>query len=394
MTVTPVTQREPVTGILRAMAADPAVRAELVRAARSRSPEVARLTEAESRRHVTALVTAAGQWFTTLDRVDEQNFAAAVLLGAERAGQRVPVTAVLRGVQAALTRAVEITLDRGRAAGLPDGVLLPAVLLLKEYGDAVERHVVHGYRTAEQAAPPPDDGPRARLLRRLLTDGTPPSAEELRRAGLRQDTPRHCLVTHAPGTAPGTSSPDAGAGVPRVDGLIRVDGHLVGLFPRPPHATELPPGAIAVVSPAVPPDALRATYRLCLRALELGARRGATGVVALTDSAAEIALADQPLLGGYLARGLLGALDPADAFHRQLALTALTFLGQGRRLDRTAAALFTHPNTVRYRLGRLQQITGRPLAEPPDDGRPAPLATVEWWWALTVWLRDPGPAGV
>ncbi|MFE3826554.1 PucR family transcriptional regulator [Streptomyces sp. NPDC059092] len=390
MTVTH--QREPVTEILRAMAVDPAVCGELVHAARTRSPEVAELAEAENRRHVSALVTAAGQWFATLDRVEEQSFAAALLLGADRAGQSVPVTAVLRGVQAALTRAVEIAVDRSRAAGVPDGLLLSAVLLLKEYGDAVERHVVHGYRTAEQRVPHTPGGVRARLLRQLLGGGPPPSAEELARAGIRPDRARHCLVAEATGPArtrllaPRTGSRSAS---PCGDFAL-VDGRLVGLCPRPPRAEEIPAGALVVVSPAVPLDALRPVHRLCARALEIGGRRGWRGVYGLTDFAAEIALLDQPLLGAYLTRGLLGSLDPSDDFHRQLALTALTFLDHGRRLDQTAATLFTHPNTVRYRLGRLQQITGEPLTGPRHDGPPGPLATLHWWWALTTWL-DPRP---
>ncbi|MEV7871597.1 helix-turn-helix domain-containing protein [Streptomyces sp. NPDC088124] len=392
MTVTH--QREPVTGILRAMALDPAVCGELVHAARSRSPEVARLAEAENRRHVTALVTAAGQWAATFDRVEEQNFAAALLLGADRAGQAVPVTAVLRGVQAALTRAVEITVDRGRAAGITDGLLIPAVLRLKEYGDAVERHVVHGYRTAEQGAPHPADGARARVLRQLLAGGAPPGPDELARAGLRPGSVRHCLVMEAAGPGhprPPTPGAAAGPGSPCGD-FARVEGCLVGLCARPPSGDEIAPGALAVLSPALPLDALRPAYRLCARALDLGARRGWHGMYELTDFAAEIALADQPLLGTYLTRGLLGSLDPSDEFHRQLALTALTFLDHGRRLDQTAATLFTHPNTVRYRLGRLQQITGESLTDPRYDGRPGPLATLHWWWALTTWLRpDPGP---
>ena len=83
------------------------------------------------------------------------------------------------------------------------------------------------------------------------------------------------------------------------------------------------------------------------------------------------------------ATGPLGSLDPGDAFHHQLARTALAFLDNGRRLDQTAAALFTHPNTVRYRLGRLRQITSTSLAD--GDG---PLAALHWWWALTAWLES------
>ncbi|WP_063756736.1 PucR family transcriptional regulator [Streptomyces sp. NRRL F-5135] len=405
MTVTP--QREPVAGILRAMALDADVRGELVRAARGRSPEVAhQLTEAETRRHVAALVAAAGDWFGASDRVDgfdradEENFAAAALLGADRAGQGVPMTAVLRGVQAALTRAIEITADRCRSAGVPQDALLGAVLRLKEYGDAVERQVIHGYRAAERVGPQATGEIRTRLLRRLLVGGTVPAPEELTRAGIRPDRARHCLVTDARDPARARLLGRRLAALGDVFGLV--EGRLVGLSPRPPRSEEIGAAALVVVSPPVALDELRPAYRLCVRALETGGHRRRPGPYELTGFAGEIALADQPLLGAYLSGRLLGALDRSDDFHRQLARTALAFLDHGRRLDRTAASLFTHPNTVRYRLGRLQELTGEPLAESPEagppaglsagrsGGPPAPLSTLHWWWALTDWLRpDP-----
>ncbi|MPY35392.1 PucR family transcriptional regulator [Streptomyces adustus] len=410
---------EPVAAILRAMAADTDVCGELVRAARTRSPALARLAEAETRSHVTAMVRAAGSWFTALDRaeaaraldpagtpgpvtanetvddvgsvgtfegvesVEAQDFSAALLLGADRAGQGVPVTAVLRGVQAALTRAVEITVDRCRSAGVSDGTLLTVVLRLKEYGDALERHVVHGYRAAEGAAPDGADASRARLLRQLLVGGIVPDAQDLARAGARPNAEGllHCFVA-APAHPHTLRFPHAVT--------ARLDGHLAGLGPRPPTAGECPPGGLVVVAPAAPPAGLSALYRLCVRAVDLAGRRGRHGLYELTDFAAELALAEQPLLGAELSRRLLGALDPEDGFHRQLARTALTFLDCGRRLDQTAAALFTHPNTVRYRLGRLQQITGGSLADLPPAGGSGPVHALHWWWALTTWLGADG----
>ncbi|MEU1618448.1 helix-turn-helix domain-containing protein [Streptomyces sp. NPDC005722] len=378
-----VTHRpEPVAGILRDMAGDSDVRGQLVHAARTHSPDVARLGEAETRRHVTAIVAAAGPWLGTFGRVDGQDFAAALLLGTDRAEQGVPITSVLHGVQAALTRTVEIAVDRSRSAGVPDGLLLSAVLRLKEYGDAVERHVVNGYRAAEQQLPPVSDGLRGRLLRRLLTGGAPPAAADLARAGLRPDGRYHCLV------ADGLDAAGTRGLAERIDALRgisgRVEGRPAGLLPRMPASGGLGPqaGALVVLSPAVAPSGLPPVHRLCVRALTAGNRRGRRGVRELTEFAGEIATAEQPLLGSFLAGRLLGALDPSDAFHRQLALTALAFLEHGRRLDQTAAALFTHPNTVRYRLGRLRQITG----EPPADATADPLDALHWWWALTTWL--------
>ncbi|MFF3378028.1 PucR family transcriptional regulator [Streptomyces sp. NPDC002680] len=426
--------RETVAEVLRAMAADADVQGELVHAARSHSPEVARLAEAETHWHVTAMINAAGAWLGDTDLgerglgardsgtgssgtgvsdehgIDAQDFAAALLLGADRAAQGVPMTAVLRGVQAAHTRAVEITVDRCRSAGVPDAALLTAVLRLKEYGDALQRHVVHGYRAAEWDPPRALGETRARLLRRLLVEGEPPpAAEELTRAGLRQGAVRHLLVAD-PGGDPARTRRLAHR-LAALRGCLfgMLDGRLVGLYPRLPAGERIDDGdtegegewgengdgtegggPLVVVSPAVPLDGLRAAHGLCVRALALGPRPH-PGVYELTELAAEIALADQPLLGAWLSAHLLADLDPRDDFHRQIAVTALTFLDHGRRLDRTAATLFTHPNTVRYRLARLQQLTGESLTDDLPGISSGPLGTLHWWWALRTWLES-GPA--
>ncbi|MEI5521240.1 helix-turn-helix domain-containing protein [Streptomyces brasiliscabiei] len=390
--MTVVHEREPVTGVLRAMAADTDVCAELVRAARSRSPELARLGETETLSHVNALIGAAETWLTTLGRVEEHDFAAALLLGADRAAQGIPMTAVLRGVQAALTRVVEITVERSRSAGVSDADLLTVVLRLKEYGDAVERHVVGGYRAAESGTPRGAGEARARLLRRLLTEGDDspvPSREELAREGLRAHGRYRCLVADPGDPAHARALAARLSALPGVFGVV--DGRAVGLSPRLPGHEELTGWggdgtALVVASPVATPERLRPLYRLCVRGLEVGGRRGLRGVRELTDLAGEIAMADHSVLGAALSGRYLGGLDPADGFHRQLALTALAFLDSGRRLDRTATALFTHPNTVRYRLGRLHHLTGTSLTDGSLDGPSGTLATLHWWWALTTWL--------
>ncbi|WP_050987375.1 hypothetical protein [Streptomyces acidiscabies] len=259
---------EPVAGILRGMADDTDVCRELVTAARRRSPELARLTEEETRSHATAMLRAAGAWFAALehpdpltasgapnspgspgssgspapfdspdpfsspgplgsfdfpDSLDEQDFTAALLLGADRAAQGVPMTVVLRGVQAALTRAAEITVDRCRSAGIPDRAQLHVVLRLKEYGDAVERQVINGYRAAERETPRGTGAARTRLLRQVLLGGALPPLSELTRAGIRPgaDGLYHCLA------ADHTALP----GVPAATALL--DGRLAALSPSP-----------------------------------------------------------------------------------------------------------------------------------------------------------------
>ena len=51
---------------------------------------------------------------------------------------------------------------------------------------------------------------------------------------------------------------------------------------------------------------------------------------------------------------------------RALLETAATYLEHGRSLEETARALFVHPNTVRYRLRRVDQVTGLRAADGRD----------------------------
>ena len=52
--------------------------------------------------------------------------------------------------------------------------------------------------------------------------------------------------------------------------------------------------------------------------------------------------------------------------HRGLFATAETYLELGRSLEATSRAMFIHPNTVRYRLGRITELIGYDLTRPRD----------------------------
>ena len=57
----------------------------------------------------------------------------------------------------------------------------------------------------------------------------------------------------------------------------------------------------------------------------------------------------------------------------------MTYLEQGNSLEATARLLFVHPNTVRYRLRRVSELTG--LA--PGNGRDVSRSGSRW--SSAVW---------
>lgn len=371
--------------VLRAMAADSAAIDEIVRAARGSSPEVARLPEAETHRHVVALLPAMLALFENTAEVDEQHFAEPARLGADRAAQGIPITALLRGVQAGRGKALEIAVTRGRAAGVPDSVLLRTVLDFDDYAGALERHVIDGYHTAELELARTAQDARTRILRALLHgDAAAPDAEDLAQVGLRSDGLYHCLVSDVTGPARTRALERRLTAFGGVFGLV--EGRLAGISLRPPSSDAVVGDVLVVCAPPAAPHELRTLHPLCTAALRTAGGLGLHGLRQLCDLAGETALAAQPALAALLSRTLLGALSPGDTFHRQLALTALTYMDHGQRLDQSAAALHVHPNTVRYRLGRLAEITGTSLEAGPGGEPPSALHTLRWWWALHTWL--------
>jgi DNA-binding PucR family transcriptional regulator len=117
------------------------------------------------------------------------------------------------------------------------------------------------------------------------------------------------------------------------------------------------------VSPAF--RSLRETPR-ALHLAGVAAAAGAAGAVT-TLSASPLAglVAEHPDESWRVAREVLGRvleLPPDD--RTALLATAQAWFDHGGSAERAGEALYCHPNTVRYRLRRLQELTGRALTEP------------------------------
>lgn len=79
-------------------------------------------------------------------------------------------------------------------------------------------------------------------------------------------------------------------------------------------------------------------------------------------------LPERALAGdGHARRALAGEVFDALRRSKELLETCVGFLDSGSSMEATARALFIHPNTVRYRIKRIQEITGYN----PTDAREA-----------------------
>ena len=124
------------------------------------------------------------------------------------------------------------------------------------------------------------------------------------------------------------------------------------------------PGPV-VVGPLVP-DLLAANVSARAAVAGLRAAGGWTG--APRPVAADDLLPERALSGdGHARRALAtGLYDPLFAAGGGLLETLVTFLDQGLSVEAAARSLFVHPNTVRYRLRRISEVTGYSPTDPRD----------------------------
>jgi hypothetical protein len=121
-------------------------------------------------------------------------------------------------------------------------------------------------------------------------------------------------------------------------------------------------GRSAVVGPARPWLAAGPSYARALRALDL---RVGEGTYDTEEHLADLILsADADAVADLRARVLAPLSKARPATQQKLSETLRAWLlHQGRR-DDVAAALFVHPQTVRYRMGQLRELYGDRLEDP------------------------------
>jgi len=128
----------------------------------------------------------------------------------------------------------------------------------------------------------------------------------------------------------------------------------------------------------------QASWALDLAQLALGSHPGSTGVTQFRDSPIDLLVAAAPHAALEAARAVLGSLLALPEDELELLLSTFeAWVRASGSATAAGAALFCHPNTVRYRLRRIEAGTGRALANPGDV---AELVT-----AVRAWRELPHP---
>jgi len=169
-----------------------------------------------------------------------------------------------------------------------------------------------------------------------------------------------------------------GGGKPLV---TTVDGDVAGLLTGRPGG--LCRGLVLGLGAPAPASGLAAEFTRATQALRAAVGFGLVGAFTREELGLRATVVALPAVGEQLVGLRLAPLAERGEDGAQLEEAAAAFLQQGLRLEAAARTLYVHPNTLRNRLRRFEEITGTSLRDPAD------LAEV--WWALTH-RRIHGPA--
>jgi sugar diacid utilization regulator len=156
----------------------------------------------------------------------------------------------------------------------------------------------------------------------------------------------------------------------RPDAMLAVvaDGHdLSSLYERLSAAVSSTRGTIGVGGRCVAGD-LAHSFAEASRALQIRVESRRPNGMSNHDDLGLLRILDTSDDGVQLERYVnewLGALVEHDRDHRsELVRTLGVYLDSGGNYDRTADALIIHRSTLRYRLGRIRELSGRDVADP------------------------------
>jgi hypothetical protein len=247
------------------------------------------------------------------------------------------------------------------------GLLAEAIFA---YIDELSADSVEGYAQAQREQEGERQRRRRGLLALLLRD---PPAEEGEVRGAAQAAGWRLARSAAPLAVAEADLARVGRRL-SADALVgSVDGvgcALVSGAASPSRAAELRRATESVTSalgPAVPRRELGSAWTLAkaaLRAAEGGALAG-PGPILAEDHLAELLIFDSAGLADRLAERRLAPLaDLTPAARTRMEETALAFVQHGGNAAAMARALHLHPQTIRYRLGRLRELFGDDLGDP------------------------------
>lgn len=143
------------------------------------------------------------------------------------------------------------------------------------------------------------------------------------------------------------------------------EGDVIGYALRRP-AFPAPDGVIIGIGPSGPLAALPHSFAIATRVVETAQAFGIDGVRSIDQLALQAVARTEDVLGEHLVARFVEPCEPSTAAGEELLDTIRAVLRHDLSVDQAAAAMWVHPNTVRNRVRRYEQLTGSSLRSVDD----------------------------
>jgi hypothetical protein len=296
--------------------------------------------------------------------------------GEIRGRQGVAIRDMLAVWRTGLEKLYELAREVAAPGPNRDALLLEFLELALAWADFAMIHAAEGHRRGELTNARAQQHAQTNFVRRVLSGTATQGEVRAALASLGLDAQGLYYAIRARPLP--TIDMEAMERYLGADGLVRrgngllamIDGDACGFIAHLPHSAA--PTAVGI-SEQVALTSMKAAFRQASRALETALALGAKGVFGFGDLSLHPAIATDTDIGDVmLARYITPVLNITGG--EAVLATTDRYLGNDRNVELTARDLAVHPNTVRQRLERFEDATGRSLRETET--------VVEVWWAL------------
>jgi hypothetical protein len=143
------------------------------------------------------------------------------------------------------------------------------------------------------------------------------------------------------------------------------EGDVIGFATRRP-SYRPGPGVVIGVGPLVSLGALPQSLAIATRVVETASAFGVGGLRSLDQLALEAIARSEDVIGDHLVTRYVDRCEPTSPTGAEMLETVRALLTHDLGIDQTASALTVHPNTVRNRLRRYEQLTSSSLRSVDD----------------------------
>jgi PucR C-terminal helix-turn-helix domain len=308
------------------------------------------------------------------EQVREGELAEVAELGRRRARQAVPVDEMFLAWRIGL----HVILSHSRAVAVRLGIdaseMLELVEALLASSDRATAIVASAHRGEELELARHDQETLTQLVKGILA-GTMTPTEVRAQAEARGLDPSASYSAVRARLGPGAVRNEVEralgfqeAVLPRRGLCAMLDGDLAG-FLRTPARHEVP---FAVgIGTAGPLESVGESFQRATRALITARAFGLTGVRSVESLGVLPAVVSDADVGDALCQRYL---DPLAGSTAEIATSLRMLFECKMQIDCAAERLFVHPNTLRYRIARFEELTGGNVRDP--------TTAFEVWWAL------------